>query len=128
MYMYKPSKVKHPSVKTYGKKKKGEPAYASSASTPTGPESSRDYAPADEADYAEATISRSATTEAPAHKPAAAESTTDEPTPVATAQEPQAETRTSEETHKPVLNEDEQKKVVNQPASSAATNDKLEEY
>ena len=89
--MYKPSKIKHPSVRNLGKNKKGEPAYASSgtASTPAAaPESSRTYA-------------------------------TPEPE---TQDRPVSATAIpAEETRKPVVNEDEQKKVVNQPASATAS-------
>jgi hypothetical protein len=88
--MYKPSKIKHPSVGNHGKNKKGEPAYASSGTAPTlpaAPESSRTYA----------------TPEA---------ETQDRPI-------PRVDTP-AEETRKPVVNEDEQKKIVNQPASTTA--------
>ena len=132
--MYKPSKIKHPSVRNTGKKKNGKPAYASSATTPAGPESSRNYtaeepaeakagAPAAEDPAApESTKGKRAHAEAPVSKPAAAESTTDEPTATAPAQEPETQNRTGEETHKPVLNEDEQKKIVNQSSSASSTN------
>jgi len=128
--MYKPSKVKHPSLMAApGKNKKGEPAYASTAITPAGPEATRDYTPADEAAYAESTTHQSTHAEAAAvRKPTTVESTSEEPLPATAAREPYVENRTGEETHRPVLNVDEQKKVVNQPASSAAANDELEEF
>jgi len=89
--MYKPSKIKHPSIRNTGKnRKKGEPAYASSGTAPTlpaAPESSRTYA-------------------APEPQTQDGASTTDKPV---------------EETRKPVVNEDEQKKVVNQPATNTAS-------
>jgi len=98
--MYKPSKIKHPSVRNPRKnKKKGEPAYASSP----GPSFAK------------------ATADDPEDKPASAEITTDEPASAqAAATEPHAQDRAAQETHKPIVNEDEQKKVVNQPATSTA--------
>jgi hypothetical protein len=89
--MYTPSKIK----------KNGDPAYASNSSaagqpafaetTASGPEPSRKYA-----------------------APDAPEATSDKP-------DSQAPDKPAEETRRPVVNEDEQKKVVNQPASSSAT-------
>jgi hypothetical protein len=88
--MYKPSKIKHPSPRKNNKN--GDPAYASSGTTPAGPA------------YAGATASTTESSRAYA-------------TP-----EPPAQDRPAEETRKPVVNEDEQKKVVNQPVPSTATN------
>jgi hypothetical protein len=90
--MYTPSKIK----------KNGDPAYASNSSTAagqpafaettaSGPESSRKYA-----------------------APDAPETRSDKP-------ERQTPDKPAQETRTRVVNEDEQKKVVNQPAASSAT-------
>ena len=127
--MYKPSKIKHPSVRNPGKNKKnGDPAYAS-GTTPPAPAfkeaaTNRPEPPARDK-------AKPVPAEATADKPAAAEATDGSTTATSVAEshaEP-ASGKTAEETHKPIVNEDEQKKVVNQSASSAAlTDDNTEQY